>query len=259
MGMHIHDQWASQDVFRMMNRCSRMSRVSAFCRSSYGTLSPPTKINGKTTRSRANSPKPQGTVFLRIRKTVSRFMENITTGFTKPVSSFKGLCTSWLCHTAGCLITRGSLETTLISPTLINLHLYIYLAMQRWVEKQAIYGEHHLILLTNGWINRYLNKALIELTVWECQQLNSQGTKPDKNLWLCHWTAVIQARDAVPAKSTAWKSVYLPNPMALYCFSISYTLLWKSQHGKLNSNLEQECRCLGEDRVWGRGGGGWWS
>ena len=84
--------------------------------------------------------------------------------------------------TAGCLITCGSLETTLITPTFPHLHLYIYWAMQRWVEKQAIYGECNLILLTNGRINRYLNKALIKPTVWEFWQLNIQGIKPDQDL-----------------------------------------------------------------------------
>ena len=84
--------------------------------------------------------------------------------------------------TAGCLITCGSLETTLITPTISHLHLYMYWAMQRWIEKQAIYGECYLILLTNGWINRHLNKALIKPTVWEFWQLNIQGIKPDQDL-----------------------------------------------------------------------------
>lgn len=98
-------------------------------------------------------------------KNESPYVKTNRPEFTKPVRTFRWLHAHWLCHPAGCLMTGGSLETTLITPTSINLHLYMYSAMQRWVEKQAINGQCHLILLTNGWLNRYLNEALIKFTV----------------------------------------------------------------------------------------------
>lgn len=167
-------------------------------------------------------------VFLHIRKRSPPWLREIMTECTKPVSTFN------VCAQTGSVFCRRMFDymwATGNHPYHTHIYKFAFINIFSYAEmgKKTSYRW----LLPSNFINGWMKAIWIRLwwsspvRIWAPEY---QCIKQDKDL-VSAWIAVIQHTEKPgPAKPTAWKPVYLPNQMALCCFSISYTLLLQHQH-----------------------------